>query len=93
MRRAERNIVSRLAAVLTTLSVALTAISVTVVAVGPFAAVAIAVVSAPALVAWLFVGSPAGEVSDGVVAPYLFSIPLLLALETIRYLSGWLDHA
>jgi hypothetical protein len=71
--------------------VALTAIAVAVFAVGPFAAVAIAFISALALVAWLLIGSPTREVSDGVVAPYLFSIPLLLALETIRYLSGWVD--
>ena len=82
---------TKLASVLTILSVALTAVAVAVFAVGPFAAIAIALISALALIAWLLVGSPADEVSDGVVAPYLFSIPLLLALETIRYVSGWID--
>jgi hypothetical protein len=82
---------TKLASVLTILAVALTAIAVAVFAVGPFAAVAIASISGLALVAWLLVGSPTDEVSDGVVAPYLLSIPLLLALETIRYVSGWVD--
>ena len=82
---------TKLASVLTILSVALTAIAVAVFAVGPFAAVAIALISGLALVAWLLVGSPADEVSDGVVAPYLFSIPLLMVLETIRYVWGWVD--
>jgi hypothetical protein len=82
---------TKLASVLTILSVALTAVAVAVFAVGPFAAIAIALISGLSLIAWLLVGSPADEVSDGVVAPYLFSIPLLTALETIRYLSGWVE--
>src|SRR5262245_39394721 len=82
---------TKLASVLTILSVALTATAVAVFAVGPFAAVAVALISGLALLAWLFVGSPADEVSDGVVAPYLFSIPLLVALETVRYVSGWVE--
>ena len=82
---------TKLASVLTVLSVALTAIAVAVFAVGPFAAVAIALISGLALLAWLLVGSPTDEVSDGVVAPYVFSIPLLVALETIRYVSGWVE--
>jgi hypothetical protein len=80
---------TKLASVLTVLSVALTAIAVAVFAVGPFAAVAIALISG--LLAWLLVGSPTDEVSDGVVAPYVLSIPLLVALETIRYVSGWVE--
>ena len=82
---------TKLASVLTILSVALTAVVVAVFAVGPFAAIAIALISALALIAWLLIGSPADEVSDGVVAPYLLSIPLLVVLETVLYVSGWVD--
>ncbi len=80
---------TKLASVLTVLSVSLTAIAVATFAVGQAAAIAVLVISGLALLAWLLVGSPTDDVSDGVVAPYLFSIPLLMVLETIRYMSGW----
>ena len=80
---------SRLAAVLTVLSVACTAIAAAIVMVGPVAAIAVGAVSALALVAWLWTGSPQDAVSDAVLAPYLLSVPLLVALEAIRYASGW----
>lgn len=80
---------SRLAAVLTVLSVACTTVAAAIVLVGPAAAIAVGAVSALALAAWLWTGSPQDAVSDAVLAPYLLSVPLLVALEAIRYMSGW----
>lgn len=82
---------TKLASALTILSVSLTLLAVAIFAVGSVAAVALASISALALLAWLATGTPREDVSDGVVAPYLFSIPLLMVLETVRYLSGWVD--
>ncbi|MBM3539815.1 MAG: hypothetical protein FJX55_18555 [Alphaproteobacteria bacterium] len=80
---------TKLASALTILSTALTAVAVAVFAVGPSVAIGIVTISGLAFLAWLAIGTPSDAASDRVVAPYLFSIPLLLVLQTFRYLSGW----
>jgi hypothetical protein len=80
---------SILAAVLTILSVTFTSLAVAITLEGPAVATAIGAISGLALIAWLWAGSPQDTKSDSVIAPYLLSIPLLLVLDTIRYVSGW----
>ena len=64
---------TKLASVLTILSVILTTIAVSIFALSQVAAIALAVIGGLALLAWLAIGSPADDLSDGVVAPYLFA--------------------
>lgn len=79
---------SRLASLLTVLSVAITAIVVTAYAISPVLALFLAVVSGVALAAWLgFARAGAGE-TDGAVGPYLIALVLVLVLATCRYLDG-----
>lgn len=80
---------SRLAAALTIASIACTAVAAAIVLVGPAAAIAVGGISALAFAAWLWIPSPRAAVLDSVLSAYLLSIPLLVALEAMRYLSGW----
>lgn len=79
----------KLASVLAILAVTCTAIAATLILVGPAVAIAIGVISALALAAWLWTASPQNAESDSVLGPYLLSVPLLVGLEAIRYMSGW----
>jgi hypothetical protein len=80
---------SRLASLLTVVSVLLTGLVVTLIVVGPAWAAGLAVVSVLALAAWrgLTWGVSAGH--DGVVAPYVLIVVLDVVLSTCRYLSGY----
>jgi len=79
---------SRLASVLTVLSVAITTIVVTAYAVSPVLGLYLAAVSGFALVAWLVFGRAGAAEGDSAVGPYLLALVLVLALATCRYMGG-----
>lgn len=80
---------SRLASLLTVLSVMITTLLAAHIVVGPAWAAGLAVVSVLALAAWLGLSWRGSAGHDGIIAPYILAIVLVLVLSTCRYLSDY----